>query len=224
MCTGMEIAALVGSGMSAVGGMIQQKEAEKNAQRMAEARNERMRSTLTKNDALAKQSRDTFNERAQKINKDQMEQSQDEATQNRQQDLEAAVDNTPSPVDSVSISGSAPTVVKSELAKRMGAAMSQSKQAAQRLGKLGGYGDTWLDQGFKDVEAGRSIAGDANFASGNMAILPYQQDIAEMRASKPISPIGGLLQGFGSMLGSYGGGMPKKPMTDPWAGMRGGYI
>ena len=186
---------------------------------MAEARNERLNNTLMKNDALAKQSRDTFNERAQKITQDQMQQTQQEATDTRQQDLEAAVAETPSPAEDVALSGSAPKVVQSELAKRMGEALDKSKDQAKKLGKLGGYGDSWLEQGFNDVNAGRNIAQDANFASGNMAIMPYQQDIAEMRASKPISPIGGLLQGFGSMMGSYAGGggsVPKKSYTSSY--------
>lgn len=220
MCTGVEIAGLLGSVVSGVGSMIQMSEEQKNAARMAEARNERMRSTLAKNDELAQRSRETFNERNQKVQAEQTDQAQKDAQENRQEVLETAVEETPAPAQNVALSGSAPTVVKSELAKRMGEAIGGAKEQAKKLGTLGGYGDMWLGQGFQDVQAGRSIANDANFASGNMAILPYQQDIAEMRAYKPISPIGGLLQGFGSMLGSYGGGggVPKKQYTSPTYG------
>jgi preprotein translocase subunit SecD len=220
MCTGLEIAALLGSGLSAAGGFVQQQEMAKNQQRMAEARNNELKRTLVKNDALAKQSRDTFNQRQQDASAERIEQERADKTDQRTQVLEQAVDTAPPAVTSVSLSGSAPQVVQSEMAKRIGSALADGKQQAQAQAKLGGYGDSWLSQGFQDVEAGRGIAQDANFAAGNMALLPYQQDIAEMRAHKPISPIGGLLQGFGSMLGSYGGGggVPKRTYSSPAAG------
>lgn len=216
MCTGMEIAAMVaGPLLGTAGGIIQQNEMQANNERMAEARNERLRNTLVKNDQLAKQSRAEFDARKQQIKPEETDKAQKEATQERQETLETAVPEAPV---SAPVSGSAPTVVKSELAKRMGEAMQGAKQQAKNLGALGGYGDMWLDQGFKDVTAGRGIAQDANFAAGNMAILPFQQDIAEMRAYKPISPLGGLLQGFGSGISSFAGGggaLPKKSYRSP---------
>jgi len=223
MCTGVELLMLAGSGMGMVGSGIQQREANANQERMAEARNNELRRTLAKNDELAQKSREAFNERQQNTTADALAQDQEDATQKRDDTLQEAVAETPSPVANVSLSGSAPQVVQSELAGRMKEAMSDGKKQAQNLSKLNGYGDTWLNQGFADVETGRDIAQDANFASGNLAIMPYQQDIAETRAYKPISPLGGLLQGAGSMLGSYAGGsggLPKKSLTDPWAGMR----
>lgn len=228
MCTGFEIAALLGSGISAVGAGIQNSENEANQRRMAEARNEKLRGTLNKNDELAQDSREEFNKRRQNTTAEALEQDRADATQKRDDTLQQSVAESPAPAANVSLSGSAPEVVKSELAKRMQTAMSDGKAQAKNLSKLSGYGDTWLNQGFADVEAGRGIAQDANFASGNMAILPYQQDIAETRAYEPISPIGGLLQGAGSMLGSFGGGgaVPKKKVApDPWSGMRkAGYV
>lgn len=223
MCTGMEIVGLLGGLASAGGGMITANEQQKNAERQAKARNDELKRTMLKNDDLAKQSRETFNERTEKLKGDQMAEEQQAATDKRSESLETAVAETPVAADNVALSGSAPTVVKSELAKRMGAALEGSKTQAKAQAKLGGYGDSWLNQGFADVEAGRDINQQANFASGNLSILPHQQDIAEMRATKPISPIGGLLQGFGGALGSFagsGGLTPKKKYTSPV----GGYI
>jgi len=220
MCTGAEIIGLIGAGASAAGGLVQSNEAQKNAERQAEARNNELKRTLLKNDSLAQDSRSAFNDRVQNSQADDMAVQQKEATDNRQQTLDAAVESAPPTATQVALSGDAPTVVKSDLASRMKTAMDAGKKQAQSLGKLGGYGDSWLNQGFKDLEAGRSIAQDANFAAGNSAILPYQQDIAEQRATKPISPLGGLLQGFGSMASSYGGSkagapVPKKSYTSP---------
>lgn len=217
MCTGAELIGLIGAGVSTAGGLVTANEQNKNAQRQAQARNDELKKTLLKNDPLAEKSRDAFEDRLNKTQADEFAQQQHEATDTRQDELATAADEAPQAAQEVSLSGSAPTVVKSDLARRMGDAMKASKQQAQSLGKLGGYGDTWLGQGIMDTEAGRDIAQNANFAGGNLAILPYKQDIAESRAYKPISPLGGLMQGLGSMASSYGGskaaGVPKKQYT-----------
>lgn len=227
MCTGMEIAALAGSALSAAGGLAQQSEAAANAKRQAKARNDELNRTLQTNDKLAQQSRDAYNQRQQTASADAIKQDQQAQTANRDQTLQQAVQPADQASAGVSISGSAPTVVKSELAKKMADVMATGKQRAQNLATLGGYGDSWLNQGLQDQNTGLDLGVNSNFSQGNMATLPYRQDVAETRAYKPISPIGGLLQGFGSMLGSYAGGggtfggfgsaVPKK---DPWAGLR----
>lgn len=213
MCTGLEIlASVAASALSAVGAGVQQKEMAENARRQADARNERLNLTLQKNDKLADESRDAFDARAKQMQEQQVQDGQKKATDERQATLEQAVDAAPVDSGEIPLAGSAPEVVKSELAKRIGEAVKGSKESAARQATLAGFGDSWLDQGFKDVETGRNLAQQANFAQGNMSILPYQQDVAEMQAYRPISPIGGLLQGFGSAVGSFGGsgGLVKK--------------
>jgi hypothetical protein len=221
------IGAIASAGLSAAGQMITANEARENAERMAAARNEKLSVAMKKNDDLAAKSRAEFDARQKNATADAIEQDRADKTQQREEQLTQAVDAAPGSVEP-SLSGSAPTVIKSDLAKRMAAAMGDAKESAKAQAKLGGYGDAWLGQGFQDVQAGRNIGTNANFASGNMAILPYQQDIAEQRAYKPISPIGGLLSGFGSMLGSYSGGgaVPKRTYASPatWAQANRGYI
>lgn len=219
MCTGLEILGMVaGPALSAIGAGIQQRQIAANQRRMADARNQELRRTLAKNDELAERSRDIFDARRKATQQTEMEDAQKKAEEGRQVELEAAVEDTPAPAANVSLAGSAPTVVKSEIAKRMAEAVSGAREQARRLGTLGGYGDMWLGQGFENMQAGRDLAHNANFASGNMALLPYQQDIAEMRAYKPVSPIGGLLQGAGGLLSSYAGGggaLPRRSYTSP---------
>lgn len=227
MCTGFELAAIAGAGLSTVGSVVGMSEQNANMRRAADARNNELNRTLLKNDSLADQSRDEFAKRQQGATNEAIEKDRQDATDQRTSDLTQAVDSAPQDaVQGESISGSAPTVVKSDLAKRMSEALGKSKDQAQKLGALGGYGDSWLNQGLADQETGRNLQVNANRAAGNMSILPAMQDIAETRSQKPISPFGAILQGAGSMLGSYGGshgggGVPKKSITtDPWAGMR----
>lgn len=219
MCTGLEfIIPLIGAGLSAAGGYVTMNEQQKNAERQAEARNEELNRTLLKNDSLAEESRDTFNQRFNQSKNAETDKQQKAAEADRAKTAEAAIDNAPVAVEDVPLTGSAPNVIKSDLAKEMGAALQRSKASAKAQAKLGGYGDMWLDQGFQDQAAGRDLAMTTDFANGNMALLPYAQDFAETRATKPISPLGGLLQGFGGMIGGMGGGgglTPKKKYTSP---------
>jgi len=218
MCTGFEILALA-SGAAGLGGSLMGMKAEQdNMARMAEARNNELRRTLGKNDKLAEQSRDAYEKRVKDASAETMDAEQTKAVDTRQAAMDTAIDSAPAAEPT--ISGSAPSVVKSELAKRMADTIAGSKAQAARSAKLGGYGDSWLSQGMKDVEAGRDIGQAQNFAQGNMAILPYSQDFAEARAYKPASPVGALLQGLGSIgssfAGSQAGGVAKKvPYTKP---------
>lgn len=209
MCLGIE--AILGAVTSLVGtaaSMSAQKEAEARAQRQAEARNNEMKRTLRKNDEIADQSRDRFNARVNRANQEQMEQDQAKAQENRETKLEEAVLAVPEDgTVAAPITGSAPAVVKSELAKRMGDAVAQGKNQAKALAQLSAYGDSWLNQGFLDQAAGRDIGVSNNFAAGNMAVLPYAQDFAEHKASfkkNSNSPVGNALKA-GATGAFYGG-------------------
>lgn len=225
MCFGLESAwlpALLGTGLSVAGTVMQQKDQRRQQQDIANARNEELRRNMVKNDALAEESRDTFQKRMADGTKEAMAEDQAKAEKTRTDEITSAAD---APADSktgaegAQLSGSASTVVKSDLAARMKEALTKGTEQAKALGKLGSYGDSWLDQGFMDTQAGRDIGVTTNKAAGNSALLPYMQDFAEHKATRPMSPIGGILQGFGNMLGSYGGGgTPKKRYTSPFIG------
>ncbi len=204
MCTGLEILLpLLGSGLGIAGGAIQQGKLNDQAQAQADARNKVLSATLFKNDALADQSRSIFDKRLEEIQPEAFDQQQADLTAERTDTLEGAI-GLPDPED-IPISGSAPQVVRSEIAKRMLGAFEKAKGNAQTLGRLGGYGDTFFRQGLATAEAGNQISVPNNFARGNLGILPHLQDFAEVAAIKPISPIGGILSGIGNVLGSFGG-------------------
>ncbi len=203
MCLGI-LAPLIGGLASAAGGMMTQQAADANAQAQADARNEMLRRTLAKNDPLAQKSRKTFDKDVNKYSEEKFADTQTNVTADRTAGLDAAVD--PVDVSAVPLSGAESPVVKADLAKKLLEVMDYGKSQAQKLGKIGGYGDTWLERGVKTANAGRKIGVNQNFTAGNLAILPYQQDIAELRAYQPISPIGGILQGLGGALSGAGGG------------------
>lgn len=209
MCFGAEAAwvpALIGSVLSGVGTVVTTSEANKNAKRQAKARNDVLNSTLAKNEKIADQSRAQFDQTNKRLSDQNAQEVQDKAQADRTATLETAITPTNASVEAIPTTGSAPAVVQSEIAQKMLDVFSKSKADAKNLGKLSSYGDSWFQQGLDQNAANRDIGVLADRAAGNTAIMPYSQDFAQQRAYRPVSPIGGILQGIGGMLGSMGGG------------------
>ncbi len=197
---------IIGALLGAVGSMVTANEQQKNAERQAAARNQKMELTLGRNDVIAKHSQDTLNNRLKKITPAAVSKDQGAEQAKRTAQVTSQVADPTAAAGAIPLSGDAPDVVKSALATKMLDVFQQGKTRAQALGKLGGYGDQWANQGYANADAGRNESIDNNFLNGNLAILPAQQDIAERNAYKPISPLGGILSGLGSMFsGGFGG-------------------
>jgi hypothetical protein len=222
MCTGLEpavIAALVsaaGSAVAAGGTMYASNEASKNAERAAAARNKVMDDTLKRTSDLAKDSRDIYKQREAQIAPEAAAASAEDATAARTATLEGAIpDSAP---EAVPISGSAPTVVKSEIAQKLLDATGEAKSQARALGKVGGYGDAWFNQGLESGNTERNMSIPQNFIQGELGLMPYSQDFAEYRAYKPSSGIGEIMTGAGNVLASAGGAYAGRKAAAPATG------
>lgn len=204
MCTGVELAVLAAAAAASAGGAyIQNQESSDNNARIAQARNKELRDTLARNQEISDRSRDIFKLRQEEVAPEATKQRQEELTTDRTDKLTDVV--TGENPENVPIKGSAPQVVKSEIAKKFLAASDKAKANAKALGTLGGYGDLWLDQGLKDTDAGLGIGVQQNLIKGNMGILPYSQDFAGYQAYRPSSGIGEMMQAAGSVLGGAAG-------------------
>ncbi|BAQ16107.1 hypothetical protein [Methyloceanibacter caenitepidi] len=207
MCTGIELAALaslattvVGSGVSAYGAHRAGQERDANAAREAAARNAELEDVLRRNRKIADESRDLYTKREEAIAPKNTKRAQEEATQDRTNILTDAISGP----EEVPISGSAPEVVKTDLAKRLGEAVSGAKEEAKALGKVGSYGDFWFNQGLADTELGRGIETRSNFQQGNLNLLPYSSDLAAFQTYKPSTGIGEAMMAAGPALGQAG--------------------
>lgn len=220
MCTGLEIAAIasvLGSAAAAGGTYISGQEASKNATAVADARNRELQATLGRTKQLAKDSRNIYKQREDEIQPEAMAASQADATADRTATLEGAIpDSAP---EAVPLSGSAPAVVKSEIAQKMLEATGEAKSQARALGKVGGYGDTWFKEGLATNDTDRRLGIPQNFIQNEMALLPYSQDFAEFGAYRPSSGIGEIMQGAGNVIasagGAYGGHVASKKPAPP---------
>jgi hypothetical protein len=211
MCTGIEIALLAGAAaLSAGGAYVSSNESSKNQQRIVDARNRELQANMRMNRKLNKESRGLFNERVDDAGGALPR--QEELTADRTAGNVAAVD-TAAP-EAAPLSGSAPDVVKSDVAKQMLGATTAAKESAKAQGKLGGFGDLWIDQDIANADTSRRMAIPANFVQGNLTMLPHLQDYASTAAYRPSSGIGEAMMGAGSVMGMAAGSGklgPKKP-------------
>lgn len=206
MCTGLEIAAIasvLGSAAAAGGTYISQQETNKNAQAAADARNRELQATLKSTNKQSDIARNIYQQREDQIQPAVMDKSQEDATASRTATLEGAI--PASAPEAVPLSGSAPAVVKSEVAQKLLDATGEAKTQARSLGKLGGYGDMWFNEGLKSNNTDRNLSIPQNFISNEMALLPFSQDFAEYGAYRPSTGIGEIMAGAGNVIGAAGG-------------------
>jgi hypothetical protein len=202
MCDPITLAIMAAATAASVTGAgIQSREAIDNANRIAKARNARLEQMRTENQKFNDQSREIFNQRVADIDggvNANLGVAQAETTAGIQGNLPAP--ETEAPVD-----GNAPQVVKSDFAKKMADTFRQSTERAKAQGKLQGYSGYFAKQGTDDEAARRGIGVNANFAAGNMGILPHIQDLAEVQAFRSSSGLGEAMQALGQVAGGYAG-------------------
>lgn len=206
MCTGLEIPLLmtaIGGIASAAGGAMTRNDQQANATRDAAARNQVLTDTLGRNQTLANDARTHFDDRLASSQPTAMAANQGQATDSR---LAALTGNMPA-INPTTMPGAAdaPTIVKTAISKALSDAMDKSNAKAGAQAQLGGYGDLFFNQGLADKAASDQIGTDVNFARSNIAMVPALQEMAANGVYQPISPIGGILQGLGSVAGSAAG-------------------
>lgn len=214
MCTGAELAlAAASTAASGIGSMMQQNEATKNAQRIQNARNAELDALRTRNKTLADEATGIFEDRLSRQTPEEQQAAQGDIEQKRISELVGAAEAIPQA--DVSLSGSAPDIVRNEFAKRIGDSVSRASKDAASLGKLGAFSQIQFDNALDNQKTANNISVPVGFAQSNTQMLPYLQNEAEMNATKPSSGIGQILQGVGTAGGYLAGSgklgtMPQK--------------
>lgn len=194
---------LIGMAMSGVGAAIRNRQAQNQAKAIADARNRVLADTMAMNRPLADSSRAMFDQRIAAPIADETQPSV----------RSALLDDAVAPMPDVPVAGSAPEVVKSEIAGQMARAIEEGKAEAAASSKVGAYGDAWFNEGIFNTNLASGLGQNANFASGNLALLPHLQDLAEVQATKRPGPVADIFMGVGSALGSAGGAMGRRPVA-----------
>jgi hypothetical protein len=99
----------------------------------------------------------------------------------------------------------APPALAADRAKQMAEAVNFIRNQGTASGNLGGYGDSWFNSGLNEQDAARKVGIGNLFANETKSLISPEQDLAAAAAYKTPSWIPGVMQGVGSMLGSYSG-------------------
>ena len=214
MCFGPELALLAASTAASVGGGILSRNTQRQHADRVAARNLQV---ARERNAVRDQYRErqkAWGDEAQGENNRAIDAMAPEAQAKKQgevTDARAAVAQNiqRAPVaGEAPISGSAPSVVQSEIASRMLKAYEDSQAHAGRAAKLGGYGDVWQRNAMDLNDTNRRVSTLNNFSRGDMSLLPYDQDFAEYlvpQAKMKSNVWGDVLTGVGK-LGSAAAG------------------
>jgi hypothetical protein len=191
------------AGLSAGGAAIQRSEADANANSIASARNGVLQQYLDRQRKLGEEGRGYFDTRMQDYAPGKQAEALDKAQADR---TEGILKNVSAPnVDAVPLTGSTPQVVKSEIAKRMLATFQQATDRAKAAGKLSGYGDSWLGNNLGVADTARRVGTVNNFSQNEAALLPNEQQFAEVAARKQPSIWGPILSAGGNLVASAAG-------------------
>jgi hypothetical protein len=208
----------IGVGMQVAGGLMQRDDAQKNATAQAQARNSVLLDYLKKQQGLETEGRGFLDNTMAGYAPG----AQDSLLAGKQDARTAAATTAMGPMsdpNSVTVSGSAPTAVRGEIAKRMLSAFQGATQRAKAMGQLSGYGDQWVENNSGIADSARRIGTLNNFSRGNTGILPSQMDLAQMAATKQPSIWGTALSAGGSCLTAASGSLERLNSTgraNPW--------
>jgi hypothetical protein len=206
MCTGIELALAAGAmGLSAGGGMIARNEANNDAARMMNAKNEELKQVLAREEAFQKDNYANFDKTLGNFAQPKQEAAVADATTQRQ---DAAVANMKAPdvaASEIPLGGNTPEIIKSSIAKSMSDAFSKTTQLARDRAKLGAYSDVWGGNDRNVTNTGLGVESNNAMSRSWASLLPSLQDFAAYAAHKPSSGLGETMQVIGNMMGGFAG-------------------
>lgn len=202
MCVGPELAlALAAAGTAAqVGGNYMQTQ-QNNAsnQAMTNAKNAALQEGLAQQKQNQAQASDVLNQTLNKFQAPQQQQDLGALVTDRTNKIADNVATTPMAAPDANIK-SAPTVVQSDLASKMGKVAGYGAQQGGALAKTGATGDQFLNNGLKLNDSGLNLNTISNFAQGQLGVNKLKQTVDASNARKSPS-------GFGNALSTIGGGL-----------------
>ncbi len=201
MCTGAEIA-LISMAASAGGQYLNTTTANKNAQAKINARNaaaaqeqERQKVFQANNDATIGKTLGDMGAEAQ-------QQQFGDLVAKREQ---AYANNAPAESEFANVTETTPSVVKTDLAKRVADSMAKSKAEAKALAKLGGTADIFQNNGLGINQAANKIGTENTFARGSLDVNRIEQTAAANNAGNKSNMFGDILSAAGAAGGMYAG-------------------
>ena len=134
--------------------------------------------------------------------------AQDQSLATTTAQRETAINDTQAQTgDYTPAAGSAPPVVKSEIAKRMADAVRQGRGEVMARAKLGAYGGVQSNNAIRLNRSGQDIGQMADFSRGSAGIVPLEMQ-ASLGAGRKWGQISDLFRTTGYGLGLYSAMQP----------------
>ncbi len=202
MCDPLSAAGAV---LSLAGTMVDSRAQQANQRRAIEARNSATAAEMARQDALKSEAAGYF-DRAMKPMEQNVAEQQNRATTKRSARAADAITESKTYAPPT---GNAPSVVKTEFARRSNDATKKALADSGRRADLEGFGDVMLGDAINRGRTRSSLGVTSDFAGRSASLLPMEIAAAERNAYKAPSGIGSLLRigGMGAGLaGALGAG------------------
>jgi len=195
---------LIGMAVSAAGSVMNAKNASDNQNAMIKARNDATEANFAQQDVIGKHAQEVFANTLGGFDRTKQTaglgaaQGKREAAVTGNTGASQTNEYAPAP-------GSAPQVVKSDIARKIGEAVQAGRSRGLAFSKLAGQQDVNLGNSI-DLGRSRGVLGqDSSFAGGIANLLPLQQGAAANNAYRNPSMLGDMLKLGGMGASMYGG-------------------
>lgn len=205
MCFGAELLLLAASAAASAGGkMMSNASAEANARAQADASNAVLDQFLARRKVDQEANTARLNAHLDTMTQPANTAAQEAAVAERGAAIDTAAPASTGAED-IPISGSTPSIVKSEIAKRIGDAFNVATENTKKAAKAASYGDVFGMNQRATESARRDIGVTNSLARDDAALLSNRTELARRAAYKTPSGFGDVLSGLGA-LGSMAAG------------------
>jgi len=198
MCVGPELAlVLAAAGATAGGNYLQTKNNNASNKAQANARNVAAQEGVVQQQKNQTQATDVLNTTLNKFSQTNQQQGLGDVIAQRTNAIQN--NTTPAAAPDTNIK-SAPTVVQSDLARKMGEVAGYSASQAGALAKMGATGDQFGNNSLALNDSGLKLGTISNFAQGQLGVNRLKQRVDFENARKAPSALGNLLSTAGPLL------------------------
>ncbi len=203
---------LIITGALMAGSMVANRAAQN---KVTKARNSANSAESIRQEDFRRQQAAMFEDTSAPFNRADQEAGIDEAAASREDSLIGNL-KALSPGD-IPTAGSAPQVVRDNLAKELNRSLGEGKDFATRLARLGAPGENQLTNSFGLLRGAQDQDRLGSFSRGSSNILPLEFQAANRRGDS-LSTLGSVLGSLGSVTSGIAATGGFSPNTPPFAG------
>ena len=192
---------IAGMALNAAGTMYNNRQIAKNQTAMQRARNEAAAAELSRQEGYQNEATGYFDDSLANWRKE----NQDAEIANVERSRTEKIEEQLGPANEYApTSGSAPSVVNTEIARKVNDAMKAGKKYGQGLARLGAFGDQQFNNRLFMGQQGGKLGEVSTTAGRSANLLPLEQRVAASNAQRSPNMFGDLLKRAGTGASMYG--------------------